>query len=255
MENIFQKYQTFFALIIVGILIAGAIIMPKPSIPPIPTTETPVNPDQITPITTEIMNTFLASGRIVLGNKNSNSIVIEVSDPSCPFCHFASGLNPELVAQTDMKQFITPENGGSYIAPVPELKNLANNGDIAYVYSFGNGHGNGYLAAEALYCAYEQGKFWQAHDLFMSNTGYTLINETVKNDRTKSNLFASFLKTAVDEKFMTDCLTAKKYLPMIDRDISENSLIGFKGTPHFVINTQPFPGAQSFINMKDALKK
>lgn len=254
-HNFFEKYNTFFAIIIGALLIGGAIVLTKS----MPSKQAPqVVPQEqqkkITTVDEKTTKQFIANDRIVLGNADSKNIVIEISDPSCPFCHFASGKNPELVKQAGRTQFVPVEFGGKYLAPVPEFEKLSESNDIAYVYSYGNGHGNGALAAEALYCAHERGEFWGAHDLLMGNAGYTLVNDTVQNDRTKSEVMAKFLGSVVDEKFMTQCLSSAKYESRIARDIAENAQLGFSGTPHFVINGNIVQGAADFSAMKGFLK-
>lgn len=251
-QNFFEKYNTFFAIIIAGILIAGAIFLsgitrqkPQP---------TPSQPSEKTTVDTAITKKFIAGDRIVMGNKESKNIVIEISDPSCPYCHFAAGLNPELVKKSGQDQFITVNNGGNYVAPLPELEKLARSGDIAFVYAYGNGHGNGTLAAEALYCGYERDAFWEVHDKLMTNEGYELMNTTVKNDRTKSSEFAKFLSNAIDEGYMNECLSSAKYESRVKRDASENSQLNFAGTPHFVVNGNIVRGAVDFSAIKGFIK-
>lgn len=255
-QNFFEKYNTFFAVIIGALLIGGAIILTK-NMPSKPAQQAAPQGEQkkITTVEEKITKKIVATNdRIVLGNPDSKNIIIEVSDPSCPFCHFASGKNPELVKQAGRTQFLPVEFGGKYLAPVPEFKKLTHSKDIAYVYSYGNGHGNGILAAEALYCAHERGGFWGAHDLLMSNDGYILVNDTVQNDRTKSNVMAKFLGSVIDEAFMTECLSSAKYESRINRDVAENAQLGFSGTPHFVINGNIVQGAADFSTMKGFLK-
>jgi protein-disulfide isomerase len=254
-QNFFEKYNTFFAIIIGALLVAGAIWLTKSTPKTVP--QQPGAGQQKpsdTPIAANVYKKFIADDRIVLGDKNSKNIIVEISDPSCPFCHFASGLNPDLVKQTGRNDFMPVAFGGKYVAAGPEFEKLATDNSIAYVYSYGNGHGNGRLAAEALYCAHEHGRFWKAHNKLMSGDGYKMINDTVQNDRTKSDILAKFLGTEVDEPFMSQCLSSAKYESRIDRDIAENSQLQFAGTPHFVINGTIFRGAQEFTAMKGLIK-
>lgn len=186
---------------------------------------------------------------IKFGDKNNKLLFVEFSDPSCPYCHLAGGKNPDLNKQMG-QQFLLKADGGSYVAPVEEMRKLVNEGKASFVWKFTTGHGNGELATEALYCAYEKGKFWEAHDLLMSNSGYSLINDTVKNDRSQSGTMANFLKTAVDSTFMKNCLDSKKYTSKISSDQVEGSSLGVSGTPGFFVNTTNFAGAYSFTDME-----
>lgn len=192
---------------------------------------------------------------IKFGKENSKVILTMVSDVSCPYCHVASGKDPELNRQLDESsqgrtQFKLNTDGGTYIAPVVEFKKLVDQGKAAFVYIYSPGHGNGELGAQALYCAFEKGKFWQAHDLLMNNKGYNLINNDVKNDKAKSGTLADFLASAVDKNFMKECLESGKYAERVKKDVTLAQSIGAQGTPFFAVNEKAFPGAYSYDAMK-----
>lgn len=254
-HNFFEKFATPISIVVAGLLIGGGIVLSKMT----PTAgdaqqRDPQADAQATTIDKKVVNAFITDDRIVLGDRKAKNIIIEVSDPSCPFCHFAAGFNPELVDQTGQTQFKTVANGGKYTAPIPEIEKLVASGDAVYVYSFGNGHGNGLVAMQALYCANEQGKFWEVHNKLMTGAGYTLINDTVKNDVTKSGLLVRFIGDAADSAALQSCIDSQKYEASITRDTTENSKLKFSGTPHFVVNGQIFRGAVDFNTIKSALK-
>ncbi len=127
---------------------------------------------------------FADKDNLVLGNRDSKLKFVEFSDTSCPFCHVAAGKNPELSVQMNPR-FATADEGGTYVPPVLEIRKLVEEGKAALAWFYTPGHGNGELGTLALYCANEQGKFWEAHDKLMNNEGYALVNDKVKNDRTK----------------------------------------------------------------------
>src|SRR3989338_3029748 len=194
---------------------------------------------------------------IVFGDKNKKLIFVEFSDPSCPYCHIAGGKNPDLNKQVDeqsgRKQFTVVADGGTYFAPVPEMKKLVDQGKAAFVWFYANGHGNGEMATKALYCAYEKGKFWPVHDTLMTKAGYDLINNTVKNDKTKAGELAKFLAGAMNENDMKNCLDGGKYDSRTAEDQALATSMGFSGTPHFFVNTTPFVGAYRFKDMHSAV--
>ncbi len=189
------------------------------------------------------------SENIMFGKKDSKVLFVEFSDPSCPFCHVASGKNPEINKQMG-ERFMLKADGGTYIAPVEEMKKLVDNGTAGYVWMYSNGHGNGELASQALYCAYEKGKFWEAHDLLMNNEGYKLVNDVVKNDKAQSGKIADFLKGAVDSNFMKSCLEGGKYAARITEDQALGRTLGVNGTPGFFINESNFAGAYSYTDLE-----
>lgn len=189
---------------------------------------------------------------ITFGDKNSKLVFVEFSDPSCPYCHVAAGKNGALNKQVGA-QFVLKADGGTYMAPVPEMKKLVDQGKAAMVWIYANGHGSGELATKALYCAQEKGKFWAVHDLLMSESGYTLMNTTVKNDKAQSGTVATFLKSAIDTNFMKSCLGGGKYDDRLTVDMATAQKFGFNGTPSFFVNTQNFAGAYSFTDMQSAV--
>lgn len=100
-------------------------------------------------------------------------LFVEVGDPSCPYCHAAGGLDGAVNTAANLKLVA---DGGTYQAPLPEMRKLVDNGQTGFVYIYYPGHSNGEMGMKALYCANEKGKFWQVHDLIMSNAGYLLMN-------------------------------------------------------------------------------
>lgn len=188
---------------------------------------------------------------IKFGNKDSKLIFVEFSDPSCPYCHIAGGLNPELNTQVG-PQFKLIKDGGTYSAPVVEMKKLVDEGKAAFVWGYFNGHGNGELATKALYCAYDNGKFWEAHDLMMTNKGYDLINNVVKNDKANIGKLVDFLRPAGVAE-LKECLESGKYDSRLQEEMNLGIELGVSGTPGFFVNETNFAGAYSFTDMKSVV--
>ena len=192
------------------------------------------------------------SAAITMGDKNSNLLLVEFSDTSCPYCHIAGGKNPELNKSVGT-QFTLVADGGTYVAPIPEFKKLVDEGKAGFAYVYATGHGNGKLGNAALFCARDQGKFWEAHDLLMNSSGYSLLNDTVKNDTANAGKLADFLKGVVDSSFMEDCLSSGKYTSNVDAGDQVASTFGVSGTPGMFVNTTNFAGAYSFTDMQSAV--
>lgn len=212
-----------------------------------PAQQQPVQPQ----ISLDTIKGLFAKNVVKFGNADSKLLMVEVADPSCPYCHIAAGVNTEIGAQAG-PQFKLVSQGGTYVAPVPEMKKLVDQGKAAFIWLYTNGHGNGELATKAIYCAFDQGKFWQAHDLLMSAKGYALINNEVKNDTSKSQQVADFLASAVNKNELKSCLDSGKYDARLNEDSSLASSLGVKGTPGFYLNTTNFAGAYSWTDMKSA---
>lgn len=202
-----------------------------------------------TEVTADQVKALFTDKNITFGKKDSKVLFVEFSDPSCPYCNIAAGKNPNLNKQAGA-QFTMAKDGGSYIPPVPEMKKLVDAGKAGYVWLYANGHGNGELATEALYCANEKGKFWNVHDLLMSEAGYDLLNNTIKTDKTKTAEMADFLKSVVSVKDMKSCLDSGKYESRLTEDMDVAKQFGFAGTPSFFVNTKNFAGAYSFKDIQ-----
>lgn len=188
---------------------------------------------------------------IKFGNADSKLIFVEASDPSCPYCHIAGGLNPELNKQVG-PQFTLVKDGGNYVAPVIEMKKLVDEGKASFIWLYFNGHGNGELATKAMYCAYEKGKFWEAHDLLMTNEAYDFINNIVRNDMTKTAQMVDFLKSA-NIPDLKSCLDSGKYDDRLASDMTLAASLGVSGTPGFFVNETNFAGAYSFTDMQSVV--
>lgn len=200
-----------------------------------------------------IKNLFKNDKLIKFGDANRKNLFVEIADPSCPYCHAASGLNSELNKQMG-NQFILVVDGGTYVAPVAEMEKLVNQGEASFAYIYQNGHGSGEMAMKALYCANEQGKFWGAHNKLMTNDGYNLINNDVKNDKANTGKLATFLANVVDSQALTSCLNSGKYDSYLADDQQLAQSLGVNGTPGFFVNDQTFTGAYSWNDMKSAVK-
>ncbi|MCJ7805748.1 DsbA family protein [Patescibacteria group bacterium] len=214
------------------------------------TTQTP--PSQPTVTLDKIKALFGNKDLITFGDADRKVLFIEVSDPSCPFCHAAAGLSPNVNAQLGA-QFKLVSQGGTYVAPVPEMEKLVNSGKASFVYIYFPGHGNGEMATKALYCANEQGKFWEVHNQLMTDAGYNLLNNTVKSDKSQSGTLANFLKSVFDPTQMKSCLDSGKYDVRLTEDTQIATDLGVSGTPGFFINTVNFPGAVSYKDMESAV--
>lgn len=87
-------------------------------------------------------------------------------------------------------------------------------------------------AAEAAQCAYDQGKFWQYHDLLFARAPALGI----------SDLKAYAADIGLDTAQFNQCLDSGKHLATVRRDWQDAETHGFLGTPSFLINNQPFVG-------------
>jgi len=150
----------------------------------------------------------------VSGTANAPITVIEFSDFECPFCqrHFAE-VYPRLVAD------------------YPD--------EIRYVYKdfpLTSIHPNAIPAALAAQCAFEQGQFWEFHDL--------LFGGTQGLSRSSYEAYASQLD--LDADAFAACLDEDRYLEAVTADRDYALELGVGSTPTFFINGIPVVGAQPY---------
>lgn len=219
----------------------------------VPTTPTTGTQQAKPTVSIETIKGLFSKDLLKFGDGNRKVLFVEIADPSCPYCHAADGANNQIYKSLGAT-FQLKADGGSYIAPVTEMKKLVDAGQASYTYIYYPGHGNGEMGMKALYCAEEKGKFWEARDLIMSDAGYTLMNTTVQNDKTKSQVVADFLKSAVDSTFIKSCLDSGKYDSRLTSDSALATSLGVQGTPGFYVNATAFPGAYNYTGMEEVVK-
>lgn len=218
-----------------------------------PTAQTQQQQPAAPNVTLSQIKKLFGDGYMHFGDANKKVLFVEISDPSCPYCHIAGGLNSELSATSGQFKYV--KDGGTYTPPLPEMRKLVDDGKASYVQLYATGHGNGRLGAQALYCAYSQDpkEFWAVHDKLLSNPGYTLLNNTVQNDKTKIPDLVNFLSGEIDSSYLTQCLQTGKYEQTLVRDEQIAQTMGFQGTPDFFVNTTNFSGAQDYKTIDPAV--
>lgn len=133
----------------------------------------------------------------------------EFSDYQCPFC-------ARFYEETEW------QIADTYVA----------DGTVYFVYrSFGNFIGpESKASAEAAYCAGDQGKYWEYHDiLFANQTGENV--GAYANRRLQA--FAEALSLDMDA--FNSCLNSGKFSDRADQDRIDGTAAGVTGTPAFVI--------------------
>lgn len=87
-------------------------------------------------------------------------------------------------------------------------------------------------AAEAGQCAYDQGMFWEFHDVAFSNAP-SLDANSLKNYAQQINL---------DMQKFNQCIDSGTHVETVNFDWQEAIKFGLRGTPSFLINGQPVLG-------------
>jgi protein-disulfide isomerase len=186
------------AIIVVGALfVAGALIYPN--LKPVGEIATIA----VTPGERPMVNDN------AMGDPNAPIKIEEFSDFQCPYC---ARFHEETEAQlTD-----------SYVA----------DGTVYFVYrSFGDFIGpESKAAAEAAYCAGDQGKFWEYHDILFANQ--TGENVGAFADR-RLQAFAESLSLDMDA--FNTCFSSGKYADRVAQDKADGTAAGVTGTPAFLL--------------------
>jgi protein-disulfide isomerase len=107
--------------------------------------------------------------------------------------------------------------------------NYVKTGKVFFIYrSFNNPADRLGIAAQAAYCAGDQGKFWEMHDLIFANfsaTGYS--------DKQLSKMVET-LELDTDE--YDSCMESGKYVGTVETDAKLGTTAGVTGTPSFTFN-------------------
>lgn len=99
-------------------------------------------------------------------------------------------------------------------------------------------------AAEASWCAQDQGKFWEYHDLLFANAPKA-AEDDLKH-------YAE--QIVLDMRTFESCLSQNAHRDSVQRDIDEVTRLGMSGTPAFFINGRFLNGAQpleKFVQLID----
>jgi protein-disulfide isomerase len=209
-----QKIMIIVGVVLVALAVASILILPslKP-VGEIAASENIQRPDSIN------FN--------VVGDPNAPVKIIEYSDYQCPYCANFS---------KDTEQLLLD----AYVAT----------GKVSFEYrTFGEFIGVESLrAGEAAYCAGDQQKFWEMHDIIFANQ--TGENVGAYSD---TRLVAFAEKLGLDMVTFNDCFTSKKYESRVMQDGVDGQAAGVKATPSFTINGKLVEGAQPFDVFKSEI--
>lgn len=201
-KEIIRRREQRSRLIAAGLISVGAILVAflfiYPSLKPVGAIAIP---DEVTRPNVDFN---------AVGNPDAPIRIDEYSDFQCPFCRVFMEKTEEAL----LEEFVT---GGS----------------VYFVYhSFGAFIGvESGQAAEAAYCAGDQGKFWEMHDIiFVNQTGE---NVGAYADR-RLTAFADTLKLDMGE--FNKCFNSNKYSHLVDQDMEAGKAENISATPSFVLS-------------------
>ena len=109
-------------------------------------------------------------------------------------------------------------------------------------------------AAQASYCAEDQGKYWEYHNQLYTAQESQIDNGWANSERLKAFAFSLDL----DMELFDSCLDSGKYTKRVQYNIAEAKKLGASGTPTFFIvgpdgQQQKLVGAQPYSVFKQVL--
>jgi protein-disulfide isomerase len=160
------------------------------------------------------------SGNPVLGSETAKVTIVEFSDFSCPACAAAAPIVEE-IAKT-----------------YPEQVRIVFN-------SYNIGHQWSEKSLEAGECAYNQGKFWEFHDIIFSHQSeWASASDPVEK-------FQSYATQAgISSEVMKSCLDSNQMRSEVSSDTALGRSNKVTATPTFFINGQKIEGTRSLGEFK-----
>jgi Na+/H+ antiporter NhaA len=156
----------------------------------------------------------------IRGPDDAKVTLLEYGDLECPYCGQAEAVIREL---------------------------LSDFGEIRYVWRhlpLGDVHPNAQAAAEAAEAASAQGRFWDMHDLLLSQQDQLTVKDLI--------VAARSLELDVDK--FREYLRKRKGAPRIAEDVESADMSGVSGTPTFFINGHRHQGAYDISTLSRAVR-
>jgi protein-disulfide isomerase len=225
------KYSTF---VLLTVLILGAIFAF--------TNKSSTNPNgtgNVVDTNPVSLDAFLDTSLYpTLGPENSENVVIEFSDFQCPYCSLASGLPSWATGYASQYSDLIDSAG--------KVQDMAADGKLRFIYVSMSFLGQESIyAAQASYCAKDQGKFWEVHDaIFRASTGPEENDGRYSKENLKT--IAKSISGLDTAKF-NKCLDDDETLSDVQKVASQASQIA-SGTPTFYINGKQYSASWNAIS-------
>jgi protein-disulfide isomerase len=154
-------------------------------------------------------------------------------DFQCPACqNFTLNIEPDLVSKY-------VDTGKVYLVFHP----------FSFIDTAVNGN-ESHAAAQAAYCALDQGKFWQYHDMLFNNQSASGENSGAFTDR---RLAAYAEKISLDMSQFNDCYNSGKYKQQVIDDFNAGVKLGIDSTPSFFVNDKKIELKSSYDELTQAI--
>ncbi|MSU45083.1 MAG: disulfide bond formation protein DsbA [Candidatus Zambryskibacteria bacterium] len=222
-----EKLSVPIAIVISGALIAGALYYSNTK-----NSQQVVSPTPVAQNTVEELRP-VSNDDHILGNPDSDLIIVEYSDTECPFCK---------VFHKTMQRV---------------MSDYGKNGKVAWVYRhfpIDQLHKKARKEAEAIECATELGgsaKFWEYTNLLYATTN--------SNDSLDPAELPKMAKSVgLDVQAFNSCLSSGKYADKIEAHYQDAIKAGGRGTPNSIIVSKDgtktqIQGAQPYESVKSII--
>lgn len=221
------------AILLAGILIAGAVIYSNFSTAPGSKNTATIGQGVDSAAGGKPEAGDLPDDDPFLGSPDAPVVVVEFSDFQCPFCR---KLFREVLPQIEEKYIQT--------------------GKVRFVYRdfpLTSIHEMAQKYAESAQCANEQGKFWQMHDKIFTEQekhgGGTVFDYTV------TDLKSWAREVGLNGIQFDQCLDSGKYSAEVEKDFADGQAAGVQGTPATFINGRLVAGAVPFAQFETVIEE
>jgi protein-disulfide isomerase len=168
----------------------------------------------------DLLTTMVNSAGPSIGNSQAKITIVEFSDFQCPYCQ---------QSQQTIKQI---------------LQTYRDDVRLVFKHLPLEIHSQAFSAAQAAFCADEQGQFWEFHDaLFAAND---LSPKILNKIATEIGLNIPRFKT---------CFESEGSRAAVLNDLREAKRLGIEGTPTFFINNKMHSGVPTLENFKNIIER
>jgi protein-disulfide isomerase len=163
-----------------------------------------------------------------LGDPNAKIKVVEFADFQCPYCQ----LYWQQVEPTVIEKYVATNQVYYTYSPMAFLGQESID------------------AANAAYCANDQGKFWEYRDyLFANHTGENV------GDFTQAKLLKFGQKLNLDMTAFKECVTSGKYTSKVNDSNTYAAGLNVNSTPTILVNGTAYSAGDAEKAIEDALAK
>ncbi|MEK7653197.1 MAG: thioredoxin domain-containing protein [Patescibacteria group bacterium] len=148
------------------------------------------------------------TGRPAFGNPQAKLVIVQFGDFQCPHTGEEFPIIREIISRYQKQIFFIYRN-------YPAIDN------------------NSPTIAAAALCANEQGKFWPVHDRMYLGQSQGFTDEILRDIAKRSGL---------DLAKYDDCAKKGTYLPAVQEDFNDATILGVLGTPTFFVNGHKLEG-------------